>query len=396
MAGRPQKLKHGESLRADGRYMYRKTREGKTYTVYARTLSDLREKEKQLQADLDDGIDGSLGKTTLSDWFEKVMTVHRIKDSTKGCYKKAFKLYIEPTLGNTRIDSIRKIDIEHLYNDLMEKGISRGTILTAHIVLGVLMREAFNNSAIRVNPVLRIHLRYEAKEKTPLTRKQIDKLLRFCKGSRKFGKYYNYLVFAIETGLRHGEIAGLTWENVFIADREIFICQQLQYLKLKDNGYGLSVSTPKTKSSVRRINISDNVAKILTQIRMEQMRNGISSIIEVDGRKDFVFLTAENTPLTVSRTNQILLSIEKAYNRSETKQAEKECRDAELIPHLSTHVLRHTCATLSAERGLDIYALQAQLGHKNSDTTRATYIHAHRDAEWIREEFDRVGSIIAV
>ena len=51
-------LRQGESQRSDGRYMYRYTDKvtGKRVTIYDKDLASLREKEKQIGKDLDDGL----------------------------------------------------------------------------------------------------------------------------------------------------------------------------------------------------------------------------------------------------------------------------------------------------------------------------------------------------
>lgn len=50
-------LRKGESQRPNGTYDYRWTgKDGKRHVVYAKTLEDLREKEKEIERDKSDGI----------------------------------------------------------------------------------------------------------------------------------------------------------------------------------------------------------------------------------------------------------------------------------------------------------------------------------------------------
>ena len=63
-------LRTGESQRKDLIYQYRYTDiRGKRQTVYSSDLKELREKEKEIQKQLDDGIDYAAGKiTSINCW----------------------------------------------------------------------------------------------------------------------------------------------------------------------------------------------------------------------------------------------------------------------------------------------------------------------------------------
>ncbi len=69
-------LRNGEMQRAeDNRYLYRYTDlSGRKRTVYAVTLVELREKEKQIERDLQDGIDSSL---SIRIWVTAVSFIYK-------------------------------------------------------------------------------------------------------------------------------------------------------------------------------------------------------------------------------------------------------------------------------------------------------------------------------
>lgn len=67
-------LKKGESERKDGRYQYRYIDAWKKrQTVYAFDLKELREKEKRIQKDIDDGINYAEGNITVAELVEMVL-----------------------------------------------------------------------------------------------------------------------------------------------------------------------------------------------------------------------------------------------------------------------------------------------------------------------------------
>ena len=95
-----------------------------------------------------------------------------------------------------------------------------------------------------------------------------------------------------------------------------------------------------------------------------------------------------------SGINHFLENIEKAYNQFETERARKEDRQPDLLPHLSAHILRHTCGTLLFEKGVSAKAIQGHLGHSDFSTTMNVYNHSQNDTEWIATELEKVGSIV--
>ena len=70
-------LKTGESQRKDLIYQYRYTDfRGKRQSVYASTLQELRQKEKEIQKQIDDGIDYEAGQITVIELLEKYKKLH--------------------------------------------------------------------------------------------------------------------------------------------------------------------------------------------------------------------------------------------------------------------------------------------------------------------------------
>lgn len=98
-------LRTGESERKDGRYMYRWTIDGKSKSIYAATLGELREKEKQIQRDIDDGIDTlAADSLTINDMYNKwIVSKHGLRNTTLSGYKYSHKNYIKDTIGKEKI-----------------------------------------------------------------------------------------------------------------------------------------------------------------------------------------------------------------------------------------------------------------------------------------------------
>ena len=120
-------LRNGELQRKeDNRYLYRYTDlSGKKRTVYALTLVELREKEKQIERDLQDGIDSSKGDMTLNQLFYTYMeTKSDLRESTRCNYLTVWKNAIEDTdLGKMKIAKIKQFHIRAFYSGLVKRGV---------------------------------------------------------------------------------------------------------------------------------------------------------------------------------------------------------------------------------------------------------------------------------
>ena len=151
-------LRKGESERKDGIYMYRYTDlDGSRKTIYTSNLNDLREQEKLIQRDIDDGIGYKAGTTTFNEYFEKYLELKgNISPSTKRNYKRSWENYIKNTrFGNMTLKDITKSDVILLLKSMSEKGLGKPSINT--IVAGVLspcMKMAVEDNIIRSNPCI--------------------------------------------------------------------------------------------------------------------------------------------------------------------------------------------------------------------------------------------------
>ena len=80
------------------------------------------------------------------------------------------------------------------------------------------------------------------------------------------------------------------------------------------------------------------------------------------------------------------------YNQRESKEAETENREPELLPHISVHILRHTFCTRSVESGINIKTVQYLMGHSEIATTLNIYTHVN--AEQVKSEMKKLENIM--
>ena len=138
-------LRTGEYQRANGLYQYRyKDTNGKLKAVCSIDLTELREKEKQIQKDIADGIisDNNL---TLNDMFEKHMSGKReLKASTRENYLYMYNKYVFDTLGKRKIADIKYSDVRAFFNNLIdEKGFKPNSVEILYTIIHPVFTLAF-------------------------------------------------------------------------------------------------------------------------------------------------------------------------------------------------------------------------------------------------------------
>lgn len=374
------KLREGESWRSDGRYSYRYTdiRTGKRLTVYAQDLPELREKEKQIVKDMEDNIltDGAIKKMTLNTLFIRYMSTRELAESTRTNYINTWNNRVKDEIGNIKVVQMLPSHVKAYYAKLSKAGYAYSTIKFIHNMLYPALEMAVDDDIIRKNPAKGSISDYgrPAEERVALTISQQEKLLAFVQKHNVYNAYYPMLTIMIGTGVRCGELIGLTWKDVDTKARTVSIDHQLIYKNLGD-GCRFHISAPKTDSGIRTIPMTQDVLRAFEEQRKINFMLGKGKDVEVEGYRGFIFMAKTGRPLMPSAINNVLYNIVDAYNKEEVKAAKKDHRKAELLPKISAHIMRHTACTRMAECRMDIKVLQYIMGHAHIDVTMEVYNH---------------------
>ena len=147
-------LRKGECQRPNGRYDYRWTDQfGKRHVIYGKTLEELREKEKEVDRDISDGIKAEKRNTTINELFDLWCHIKRgMKDNTFQNYKYMYNTFVRPKFGKLKISQVKKSDVKRFYNYLAdERGLQASTIDSIHTVLHQVFDLAVDDGYIRSN-----------------------------------------------------------------------------------------------------------------------------------------------------------------------------------------------------------------------------------------------------
>ncbi len=377
-------LRTGESQRKDGRYMYRWTVEGKEKTVYALSLEELREKERQIQRDIEDGVDSKKADTTtLNDMFKKYMAGKtELKQSTRTNYNYMYKNYVRDSLGKKKLSKIKYSDVKAFYTALIrEKNFKPNSMEIINTILHPVFTLAVRDGYIRTNPsdgamqeIKKSH-NWEKPKRHALTIEEQEAFIGYMAQSPIYNHWLPIFTVLLGTGCRIGELIGLRWCDCDFENNIISINHNLIY-RQQDNGKcEMHITTPKTKAGTRTIPMLSEVRKALFTERKNQMQKGFSDC-EIDGYSNFVFLNREgyvHNPMTLNRA---IGRIIRDYNAEESENAKKEKREPVLIRHFSVHNLRHTFCTRFCENEQNLKVIQEIMGHSDISTTMNVYAEA--------------------
>lgn len=394
-------LRPGERQREDGRYEYRyKDAQGNTRSIYSWKLvetdklpagkkweASLREMEKKIQRDLEDGINGYAGaRTTLNSFFDAYMeTKYELKQSTRTNYKYMYKKYVSEGLGQRSIGSIKYSDIKKFYIHLIkEVGFKPNSMEIIHTILHPVFAVAVRDGLIRTNPTEGVMTEikkshdWEKGKRHALTVAQQTAFVSYIARSKQFSHWLPIFTVLLGTGCRVGEAVGLRWQDCNFEENVISVNHNLIY-RVQDSGKcEYHVTTPKTRSGIRIIPMLSEVKKALQGEYDRQLREGFTKL-EVDGYSGFIFQNQLGECLNPHAINRAIDRISKAYNREETEQAAKENREPELLPHFSAHNLRHTFCTRFCENETNLKIIQEIMGHADISTTMNVYNEATRE-----------------
>ena len=276
--------------------------------------------------------------------------------------------------------------VRTFFSALSDEGLAHSTIKGLYGLLNPSFELAVEDGIIRKNPVTGTLGDYgtPAKEKEALTLEQQKKLLKFVEQSNVYKPHLPMMQVMFGACLRVSETIGLTWSDVDMKNREIHVGGQLVYYE-GDEGYCFHDSETKTDAGIRDIPMTQMVYDAFRKQRELNLMLGLQSNVEIGGRSGFIFNTKHGRPIMPAGVNSFLKNIVNAYNKKESKLAEEEKREPELMPPISSHTLRHTGCTRLGENNVNPKVMQYVMGcwmsggHPfSTDRSGAKNIQMHR------------------
>ncbi|AWK52242.1 site-specific integrase [Clostridium beijerinckii] len=290
----------------------------------------------------------------LDYWFNEYV-MNNCKYNTQQTYKSLININLKPQLGLYKIKQLNYNSLQEFLNKQYAKGYSKNTLARLKNVISHSLQMAiFPYKLLKTNPADSLKVpkfdNVATNKNIIITLDDYNKILeRFPLGS----SFYVPLQIAFNTGMRAGEICGLTWDCIDLDKKKISV-EKILIFKTKQ---GYDFSTPKTSNSIRTIDIGDTLVNILTEHKKWQEQNK-KDYGEYYNDNDFVSTKENGTFVTMTS----LRYLSKIVNM-------------ELQIKFNFHALRHTHATMLLEAGANLKEIQNRLGHSKFSTTMDIYSH---------------------
>lgn len=306
-------------------------------------------------------------------WFDNIVADRA--DNTRRNYKERYIRNIKPVIGRMLLSDIKQMHCYRVLNKMQEDGYSQSTIYQTYIAMGAILKSAKTNDLIAKHPMDGIKKQKPQDNTTELKCFTLEEQQKFIEAARKTG-YFAPFAFALETGLRPGEIIGLTWDMVDLEKGTVTVNKSMEYRYSK--GYW-QAGAPKTLTSYRTIPITSKAIEILKEekAKKESQKKSLTlsqALSFKDKRtQEIVSFKMSDLVFINPRTG------EPTKNSTYDTRMYKLCEKAG-IRHISMHGLRHTYATRAIERGVQPKILQKLLGHSSIKITMDKYVHVTDDS----------------
>lgn len=343
----------------EGRFMHR----GESYTVQGDTVSETQDKITEAKYQLTHGTYIARKDIYLTEWIEEwledYVKTHR-KIGTYTTYTDLYHSAIRPEVALLRLQDITVDTVEQIYKRIKKnRKYSQSSMETIAVIMKGCLERAEGRNLITTNPaktaelpILADYRAEEEEQRIALTREQQDLFMECAQDSY----LYNLFYVLLRTGIRVGEALSLKYTDIDKKNNQLHIRRTLKHIE------GQFVEdTPKSKTSIRDIPLTDNLIKVL-----DAQRNYWG--FKIDRIDRYLFCDDEGKPLYRGRVQtQINRAIRKAREIDKT------------FPDFTPHAFRHTFATRAIEEGMEPQVLKTILGHGSYAMTMDLYAHVLPD-----------------
>jgi integrase len=318
-----------------------------------------------------DGTYPEIKKATFGQYLQHWQSTHLIpekfKPSTYNGYRSIVEYHLLPAFREYQMQAITAAEINAFTtrllqaNDLEHKRARSGrTTKNILNLLGKIFAKAVSESYLKISPMPGVDRPRINKEQKGRALKP-DEIQSILKAAGT--KFHPMFATAVATGMRQGEQFGLDWEHIDFANSVIKVRRELywkfgKYHDKKEGGPTYVFIPPKSKASVRDIDMSPELRKELLELYMKSGKTGL------------VFCTSKGTPLNPA--NIVKRDFRKALESAEFERAKNELPG---IGKVRWHDLRHTFGSLKIDQGENIYYVMRQMGHSSIQVTIDIYGH---------------------
>lgn len=326
---------------------------GKRQKRRAKSQKEARALLREMQQEQKSGLDASYSNYTVEQfkevWFEQVVS-RTVKPTTLSGYDWIFSKYILPAMGQTKLASLKPVQIQAFINKMSDSGYAPETVRNAYRRLRTMCETAVLWRIIPFNPCNGVRLpRAKKQSGSVLDVQQLVRLLYLMRGERFELVYW----LGALLGLRRGELCGLRWTDINWEERTITIAQQVAMVDNRPN-----IQTTKNDTE-RTLPLTGTLIEGLRK-RQREMEEERQFMAERWHEHGLIFPSSIGTPLSPRNLSRHLESIR-----------------GEALKDVTLHSLRRTTATLMAELDIQNYVVRGILGHTSTSNITERYTRAN-------------------
>lgn len=311
------------------------------------------------------------GNMTCNAWFATWIEMKKtsVRPGTVEVYTSYYNNTVKDIIGDMQLSDVKPIQCQMILSKMAERGYHQGTIKHTRIVLYGMFEAARENDIIISNPMkrsLKIEIGKPAKVREALSLEDQKKLFKTLIGH----KYENQYCFAMQTGLRVGELVGLKFEDADLKNRTLRIRRTMKYDHTSKEWRS---GPPKSAAGNRTIPLTDLAIDIL---KKQKEQNSKLKVVPLEFR-EYVFID-ESGLIKYGSYDSALGWV---------------CKKIGIKP-ITMHNLRHTFATRCVQSGMAPKTLQTILGHSTINVTMDLYVHTTEEEKC--REIDKVSEMLKV
>ena len=340
-------------------------------SIYGKTRQEVAQKLSKALIDKRQGSIVADERLTLAAFLDSWLygtAKSRLRRSTFVRYETLLRLHVLPSLGRIPVNKLSPQDVQHLIKDLLAAGLAPRTVIQVRAILRTALNQAVRHSLAQKNSAaLSDAPKVPAFKPAYLDAVQAERLLAACKGH----SLEAFVTLALTSGLRVGELLGLSWGDIDFDNRTLTV--KRQQLRV---GKEVIVCEPKTERSARTIPLTQMAIDALLNLKEWQISEHRADLEKrvLSGR---VF-TNENGALLQSGT------VLRQFQRLVAQAG---------LPKMRLHDLRHSCATLLLAKAVHPRVVMEILGHSTIAMTMNVYSHVV--PEIVRDAADAMDSVFS-
>ena len=349
--------------RRSGLYEARLQRDGRRFSVYGRTETEVQKKLAELERKLAIDQPPPPGKLTVQELCERWLETERKrwKPRTLHDYQRLLERFVYPAIGSVRLAKLTPDRLQRLFDGISGRAASQ-TYRVLHRCFAVATRWGYlsENPCNRVIPP-----GYQPPPVELPDAEALAKLFWYCLDSDD--DYAPLVGLTLLTGLRLGEITALRWDDVDVEAGRLSVARSGQRI------HGEWVETPpKTRAGQRVVPIGELGIRLLKRQKAVVARRKLQAGTRWQERR-LVFPATDGRPLSPDRVSAAMRRLCKAAG----------------VPRLRFHALRHGAASLALLGGIPLPDVSRRLGHADPSITSKVYSHAIGDGRRVAEAIER-------